>query len=190
MARSTGGQPYPQNRRFLLNFQRSLCAYFETETTNDCMGLEVGMAPEKFDTLKATITNGRPVAGIVRLGRVSGFYSHWSPSIRTNIVKVLVNAKDHKVEMPEGMESQPPGLGEIGEIEITLRNQSTASVPITGDEEEDEPRKAPEVQPPSPTPVPVLSPADHAKMLAGAVSWLRWPLWAIIVLLVVGLFVR
>ena len=43
----------------------------------------------------------------IRLSGVSGFYSDWSPSIRTDSIKVLANAKDQQLENPENLAFDP-----------------------------------------------------------------------------------
>lgn len=64
-----------------------------------------------------------PVAtsGVVRLKGVSGFYSEWSPSIRTDSIKILANSKDQRLQNPERLDFDPPALGYVREAEITFR---------------------------------------------------------------------
>jgi hypothetical protein len=45
-----------------------------------------------------------PTGAEIRLTGVSGFYSEWSPSIRTDSIKILANAKDQNLENPEGLD--------------------------------------------------------------------------------------
>ena len=57
-----------------------------------------------------------------RVGRVDGFYSDWSPSIETGMVKVLTGLSEQAVEIPEGCEIAPPRLGEVHEFALHLRH--------------------------------------------------------------------
>lgn len=107
---------------------------FQKQTVPDSAGLEIYLTAEKFDQLRARLHVAEPSEIIVRLSEVDGFYSDWSPSIRTDMIKILV---EQKVEMPEGCEITPPSTGHVGEVDVFFkRNQTFAS--SKGEEDLDE----------------------------------------------------
>ena len=71
-----------------------------------------------------------PVAtsGAVRLKGVSGFYSEWSPSIRTDRIKILANSKDQRLQNPEQLAFDPPALGYVQEFQISFRQDLPLTV--------------------------------------------------------------
>ena len=56
----------------------------------------------------------------IRLRGVSGFYSEWSPSIRTNNVKVLTASKEQVIITEGSCEITPPRLGDVDEFDMTV----------------------------------------------------------------------
>jgi len=98
---------------------------FNYETTDDTVQIYICLSPERFNSLAEIIKMQRADVVQVRLDKVSGLYSEWSPSISTNRVKVLARADDQKIVFPEGCDITPPKLGEVGEfsLSITQRNK-------------------------------------------------------------------
>lgn len=103
---------------------------FETQTEDDSLELTVAVSQERFEQLRDLVVNIKPDIFVVRLGRVDGFYSDWSPSIRTSRIKVLTRGSEHKVEVPDGCEVEPPRLGDVGEFELTATSRRTLERPI------------------------------------------------------------
>jgi hypothetical protein len=96
---------------------------FEDVLTPDCVGVYVHLSAQKFDQLMKFVKFPRPTSAEIRLTGVDGFYSEWSPSIRTDSIKVLANASDQGLENPEGLTLKPPVLGNVREFDFTLRQK-------------------------------------------------------------------
>lgn len=96
---------------------------FEQIVQEDSVQIYVQLAAEKFEHVMSFVKFPRPTSAELRLTGVSGFYSEWSPSIRTDSIKVLANAKDQGLEDPEGLGYSPPALGEVHEFELQFRQQ-------------------------------------------------------------------
>lgn len=79
----------------------------------------VHLSAEKFDQLMKFVKFPRPTGAEIRLTGVSGFYSEWSPSIRTDDIKILANAKDQGLENPHSLTFEPPVLGYVKEFDFT-----------------------------------------------------------------------
>ena len=97
---------------------------FRDETTDDVVEIYLSLAPNRFNRLVELIKDRRADIVQIRLGRVSGFYSEWSPSISTKNIKILTALEDMKIIFPNNCEITPPRLGDVGEfnISITQRN--------------------------------------------------------------------
>jgi hypothetical protein len=96
---------------------------FEDVTSPDSVQVSVYISVEKFDQLMKFVKFPRPTGAEIRLTGVSGFYSEWSPSIRTDRIKILANAKDQRLENPQGSAFIPPMLGYVREFDLTMRQQ-------------------------------------------------------------------
>jgi hypothetical protein len=91
---------------------------FRTETTDDVIGFELFVKRETLRRYIDLIKAGAVSDIRLRVGRVPGFYSDWSPGISTSSVKVLTLYNDHAFQNPEGLEFQPPRLGIVGESSL------------------------------------------------------------------------
>ena len=97
---------------------------FGNETTDDTVEISIWLSPQRFISLAEMIKTQRADVIQVRLGRVSGFYSEWSPSISTSSVKILAAADDQEVVSPKDSDITPPRLGEVGEFDLTIIQRS------------------------------------------------------------------
>jgi hypothetical protein len=93
---------------------------FNYETTDDTVNINIMLSPEKYNGLAEIIKMQRADVVQVRLGKVSGVYSEWSPSISTNRIKVLASACDQKIVVPRGCNITPAELGEVGEFSLSI----------------------------------------------------------------------
>lgn len=107
---------------------------FRTETEDDILQIYVGVSSERFNELRELVNHVRPDVFVIRLGRVAGFYSEWSPSVSTNRIKVLTGGSEHKVEVPDGCEVDPPRLGEVGEFALTATSRNSLKLKRDSDE--------------------------------------------------------
>ncbi|TIN24757.1 hypothetical protein [Mesorhizobium sp.] len=94
---------------------------FEDLDTPDTVVFNLYVDLEVFERLELKISASQVDEAVLRVGRVEGFYSEWSPLISTSFVKVLTTGSEHAVEIPDGCEIDPPRLGKLGEIELYLR---------------------------------------------------------------------
>ncbi len=112
---------------------------FQDLTEPDSVQLYVYLASEKFDQLMNLVKVPVATGATIRLSGVSGFYSDWSPSIRTDSIKVLANAKDQQLENPENLAFDPPALGHVREFQISIKKEyPLIHHPKTAEEEDRE----------------------------------------------------
>ncbi len=96
---------------------------FEDLTEQDSVQMYVYLSPEKFDQLMKFVKFPRPTGAEIRLTGVSGFYSEWSPSIRTDSIKILANAKDQRLENPQSLAFEPPILGYVKKFDLIMQQK-------------------------------------------------------------------
>lgn len=101
---------------------------FENVTEPDSVQIYVYLPTEKFDQLLAFVKLPLATSVIVHLRGVSGFYSEWSPSIRTDRIKILANSTDQRLQNPEQLAFDPPALGNVREFEISFRQDLPLTV--------------------------------------------------------------
>lgn len=112
---------------------------FQDVTQQDQIGFELQLSPDHFNKILNLITLSSANQLVVRLSKVHGFYSEWSPSIRTHQIKILANRDDQGIEIPQHCQVDPPVLGYVGEFYISLgQNQKLDSILSLDDEVEDE----------------------------------------------------
>ncbi|TCB60186.1 hypothetical protein E0J20_09340 [Rhizobium leguminosarum bv. viciae] len=155
---------------------------FETKERSDLLEVSVVLSAAKFDTLADMVERGSRTT-MLRLGKVSGFYSEWSPSIRTQNIKVLASLQDQNVKMEAGGEIVPPVLGRVGEFAFSLV-KGEGKKEATGDEVIAAPPT--DAQPVEKSSSAIIDLARLEKKIAG----LQVPLWIAVGLLAVSLFFR
>ncbi|WJR76023.1 hypothetical protein [Bradyrhizobium sp. NP1] len=96
---------------------------FEDVAQQDSVQIYIYLSAERYERLLKFVTFPRPTGAEVRLKGVSGFYSAWSPSIRTDSIRILANVKDQGLENPEGLSFDPPVLGHVEEFELSIKQQ-------------------------------------------------------------------
>ena len=172
---------------------------FRDETQDDYMEVYLQLTTERFDLILEAIKNKAPDVVRLRLGRVSGFYSEWSPGISTSHVKILVRGDDQKLIMPDGCDIKPPRLGDVGEFSfsITQRHKLNPKIDLQsldvdklfeqGREKDGWGEDVEEIAEKEPDSNSLLS-AQLARN-EQAISKLKTPLWLIFILLVIALFV-
>ena len=93
---------------------------FRNDITDDDVVVNVSLNAKRFNELARLIEAKQVDIATVRLSRVAGFYSDWSPSISTSQVKVLTG--EHVIEGLEGKDIEPSTIGSVGEFGITLHS--------------------------------------------------------------------
>jgi hypothetical protein len=93
---------------------------FRNETSPDSIEIHLALSEARFNKLAELISTNRIDSARIGLSRVSGFYSEWSPSISTRMVKVLTSGSEHEIIKSDGCDINPPRLGNIGKFDLTL----------------------------------------------------------------------
>lgn len=96
---------------------------FRNQTIDDCVLFYLFVKPETFARYSTKVSDGSVDEIGFRVGSVTGFYSEWSPSISTSRVKVLTKGSEHQVQMPRGIEFEPPRLGDVGAAELYINRR-------------------------------------------------------------------
>jgi hypothetical protein len=136
---------------------------FENVTEPDSLQVYVYLAPLKFDQLMSLVKVPVATGLMIRLSGVHGFYSDWSPSIRTDSIKILANANDQQLKNPENLTFEPPALGLVREFQISLKKESPLILqPKTPDEDVEQENMETSAQP--------LSKRDDAQFRSAILS--------------------
>lgn len=148
----------------------------------DWVQVDVFVNSARFEEL-ASFVEGGQAKGTVTLGLAQGFYAEWSPSIRTNKVKLLGSIEDQKVVIPPGYGFKPNPLGKVGEFNIRFHKGgvSEAAEPTVVEAASLAPAKSD----PAPTPELLLPLTLELKK---KISKLWVPLWISAGALIVSLF--
>ncbi|MFK0691577.1 hypothetical protein ACFX5Q_25740 [Mesorhizobium sp. IMUNJ 23033] len=109
---------------------------FHEETTGDSMGFYLIVRPETFTRYAEKIAASAVDEVVLHVGRVAGFYSEWSPSISADQIKVLTDDKEHKIEIPDNCEIDPPRLGEVLQAELHITKLGKARLKTSEDTED------------------------------------------------------
>ena len=96
---------------------------FENVTNKDCVQIYIYLSAEKFDQIIRLVNSRILTAVMVRLKGVEGFYSEWSPSIRTNGITILANKESQKIEIPQDLKIDPPVLGRVAEFDMSFNQK-------------------------------------------------------------------
>lgn len=96
---------------------------FRSSTSDDCVVFYLSVKPDTFARYAAKVAAGAVDEITFRIGSVAGFYAEWSPSISTNSVKVLTRGDEQRVQLPQGVEFEPPRLGEVGAAALYINRR-------------------------------------------------------------------
>ncbi|MBY5744651.1 hypothetical protein HFO28_13785 [Rhizobium leguminosarum] len=157
---------------------------FEDVRTPDTVEVQLFLAPSRFEGLAKFIEDGQAKGGIT-IRHVEGVYAQWSPSIRTDTVKLLGNLEDQEVQIETGADHIPAVLGRIGYFEYRFHKGGRSEEVVTnndtpGNEEPQTPRPV--------AAVPDLGPSLAA--LQAKVARLSIPLWIAAIAAVVSVFIH
>jgi len=113
---------------------------FGNERVPDTLQFYLHVLPEKFARYKEMIRKYPASVLAIRVGEVDGFYSDWSPDIKTNRIKVLTRLNDHQLVMPEDHPLKLRTVGNVGRFELTIsttRQCDKPPRPVEADLDED-----------------------------------------------------
>ena len=102
---------------------------FEEQTVSDMLFVDAAISPDRFKEISELVRSKKIDICMVRLSSVSGFYSEWSPAVRTNKIKVLCAGSDQAIEVPDSCDITPPRLGGVQEFSLTLSSNKKMNKP-------------------------------------------------------------
>jgi hypothetical protein len=155
---------------------------FTEDVTDDTILFNLYVKPSTLARYLDLIRQEAVTQAVLRVQRVDGFYSDWSPAISTDFIKVLTADKSHVIEIEPGQSDDFRRLGKVGEASLYLRKVIDLPIPPAPAEpayEEDD-------HGPKPTPpTPELITAQATLRIEQRLSALRVVLWAVVGLLAV-----
>ena len=107
---------------------------FRTQTIPDFLQFTLSLNDKKFDELKKLVIANRVTSISLRVNRCKGFYSFWSPSISTHLIKILLPYNSQGIEVPESIEDIP----RLGEVEKYAFNYSVQNDIVIASENNDD----------------------------------------------------
>ncbi len=111
---------------------------FEIQQHSDLLDFIIKLRSDNFSKIRKAIEHQLPFILTLCVRGVSGFYAEWSPSIRTEFVKVLANTDDQILDV--GDEAiNPPVLGNIRNFSISIDSnlENTSIKKINNFEDDD-----------------------------------------------------
>jgi hypothetical protein len=144
---------------------------FRSETVEDCIAFSLFVKPETFARYAAQISDGSVDEMILSVGMVSGFYSEWSPSISTDCVKVLTGDKEHKVELPPGVQTEPPRLGHVGEATLYINRRLEFGKGMPDPRPAEDPTEPTKVAPAPPAEAPASAADPQTLQTLRSLKW-------------------
>lgn len=154
-----------------------------SEIVPDEVYVKIQVQSERFERFLDAISEGDDTELTLMMSGVSGFYSWWSPDIKTSFIKVLTAREDQAPKLPDGSEVSAPVLGGVSKFDVSVvRTIRATSAAIPQPEPRDE-QADNEAQKPS-----------EAAMLGLAVlarlDQLKYTLWTVVVALVLLLIFK
>lgn len=157
-----------------------------TQSEDDMVGFNLQVKPATFARYAQRIVEGSADEIVLCVGMVSGFYSDWSPDVVTQDVKILAPGKEQTIELPVGVEFEPPRLGRVGEVRLYL-NTARVVKTVQSDEaewhdEEGEPLARPEAA--LPQSAAGIDPKTTALLMSLQKTG-KWIVWLLVILILV-----
>ncbi len=91
----------------------------------DCLEFYVGVSKDKFEKIaNIALTKSADVINF-SISAVHGFYSDWSPSITTDLIKIIAPDNFKNIEFPINQAAIIPKLGSVGEFSLALMTRHT-----------------------------------------------------------------
>lgn len=96
---------------------------FAKFTTDDCIYFYLHMKSKDFERYANGIRDGKIKGVFFRVASVEGFYSDWSPSIETDLVKVLTSDQDQFVDGSLDDDVVIKRLGRVHRASLSIAHQ-------------------------------------------------------------------
>lgn len=90
---------------------------FRNRSEADTVEFHMYLNKERWESIEKLVHSKSIDALQIRFGKVSGFYSEWSPEISTRAIKILT--KSHTVEGDSEVVDKLPKIGDVGEFTLT-----------------------------------------------------------------------
>jgi hypothetical protein len=91
---------------------------FRDEVQDDFVGFDVTLHKEKFTEFVRLLEQRSVDSVLLRVGKVAGIFSEWSPSISTYKAKIL--SRMHKIDGMIDGKFKPQSVGDVGEFELNF----------------------------------------------------------------------
>jgi len=108
----------------------SLAYHYEDESgplsQSDFVEIFIYINKKYFEELKKLVLEDLPLSISLGIGSVSGFYSSWSPSIKTSNIKILTSTKNPEVEGCHNAELDIPILGNVSAFTLNFSTKKNA----------------------------------------------------------------
>lgn len=111
---------------------------FGSEDTPDFIEVYLTTTEERFDQLKGLVLGGLVDQCSLRLKRVKGLYSEWSPGISASQIKVLAAGSEQQIEGLKDTEFEPPRLGEARGYSFQILKSNETMIVTDQDEDADD----------------------------------------------------
>ena len=160
------------------------------ETSEDCVIFYLQVKPSTFDGYASRISAGTADEVILRVARVDGFYSEWSPSISTRNVKVLTRGREHSLQLPDDLEIEPLRLGSVGETALTINARRVQARKLSSDIDSDTADEEPQFTPLAQTEAAILrggGDPQSIKLLESLKRATRWIIGLLVALVILTL---
>jgi len=101
---------------------------YKEVVVDDLLEIQLRLAQEKFNSIAASIKAGEIDWLGIRVGRVSGFYSRWTPNVHSfDVIKVLPRRVLNELKIDNIEEEKLrrlPSLGKVEQFELSLGKKS------------------------------------------------------------------
>lgn len=99
---------------------------FKNDIADDAVVVYLHLKEERFNEIIRLISSKQLDFAFIRMSRVDGFYSEWSPLISASKVKVLTNF--HDIENIDESKVDIPKLGNVGEFSINFHSMAVLDI--------------------------------------------------------------
>jgi hypothetical protein len=147
------------------------------QTVDDYFGIDVFISEDELKDIAQAVESKSADSIVLRISRVSGFYSYWSPEITTSHIKILTSY--HTITKPKGSTISPHLVGTADEFWISLTKKSENNLDLEPHTEiaENKPEKTDRED--------LASLANSVDSLRAITNSLKRPLWLIFIALLI-----
>lgn len=150
---------------------------FRSQTVDDFFGIDIYINEDELKDIVKAVESKNSDSIVLRISGVSGFYSHWSPTINTSHIKILTSY--HTISKSDGSIISPHLVGTADEFWISLTKKSEKNLDLEPDTEiaKNKPEKT--------TREDLASLSNSVDSLRAITNSLKRPLWLIFTALLI-----